>query len=127
MMRIRCAKCRKEIEESGIGEHQGNRYCEDCYMDILSPPKACDPWAVYSAKSFSKEAGGVSPLTPRQENIINYLKEKKEATAEEILKHMALSEEEWRREFAVLRHMELLGATREEGKILFTMFHKNRG
>lgn len=126
-MSIQCDKCRKEIKEGGICEHRGNRYCEDCYMDILSPPKACDPWAVYSAKSSLKGDGGVSPLTPRQKNIMNYIKEKKEVTAEEILKAMALSEEEWKREFAVLRHMELLGATKTEGKILYTMFNKNRG
>jgi hypothetical protein len=56
---IQSARCGKEIEKSRVYEHRGNVYCEDCYMDILSPPKACDPWAVYSAKTHS-----VSPLPP---------------------------------------------------------------
>ncbi len=122
-----CTRCSKEMEKSLVYEYRGNVYCEDCYMDILSPPKACDPWAVYSAKTSLKEGERYSALTPRQQNIVNYLKEKREATAEEILRDMGLSEEEWRREFAVLRHMEVLGATKKQGKIFYTMFNKNTG
>jgi DNA-directed RNA polymerase subunit RPC12/RpoP len=44
-----CAKCNKEVEKQQGYEYQGKLSCEDCYMDILSPPKACDPWAVHSA------------------------------------------------------------------------------
>jgi hypothetical protein len=54
---IQCTKCGKEIEKNQGYEYRGNVYCEDCYMDILSPPKACDSWAVYSAKAHF-----VSPL-----------------------------------------------------------------
>lgn len=126
-MVAQCAKCGKEIDKSRSYEYRGNVYCEDCYMDILSPPKACDPWAVHSAKTFLKGEDRFSVLTSRQQNIVNYLKEKKEATIEEILRYMLLSEEEWRREFVVLRHMEVLGATKKEGKIFYTMFNKNHG
>jgi DNA-directed RNA polymerase subunit RPC12/RpoP len=126
-MITQCARCSREIEKIRSYEYRGNPYCEDCYMDILSPPKACDPWAVHSAKTFLKEEDPFSVLTPRQQNIVNYLKEKKEATSEEILRDMVLSEAEWRREFAVLRHMEVLGATKKEGKIYYTMFNKNPG
>ena len=126
-MVIQCKKCGKEIEKTRGYEYLGNAYCEDCYMDILSPPKACNPWAVHSAKTFLKEGDRFSVLTPRQQNIVNYLKEKKEATSEEILRDMVLSEAEWRREFAVLRHMEVLGATKKEGKIYYTMFNKDPG
>lgn len=125
MMFTQCAKCGKEIEKDQCYEYRGSVYCEDCYMDILSPPKACDPWAVYSAKTFLKEEDRFSVLTPRQQNIVNYLKEKKEATSEEIVREMVLSEEEWRREFVVLRHMEVLGATKKEGKIFYKMFKEN--
>ena len=37
---------------------------EDCYMDVLSPVRACDPWAVHSAKSFEKHSGNTGSLTP---------------------------------------------------------------
>src|SRR4030042_3073060 len=94
-----CARCSRGIEQSQSYEYRGNIYCEDCYMDILSPPKACDPWAVHSAKTFLTEQDRFSVLTPRQQNIVNDLKGKKEATSEEILRDLVLSAAEWRLEF----------------------------
>ena len=126
-MVTQCAKCGKEIEKSRSYEYRGNAHCEDCYMDILSPSKACDPWAVHSAQTFLSGKDKLSTLTLVQLKIVKYIKDKREATLEEILRDMVLSEEEWRREFAVLRHMEVLGATKKEGKIFYSMFNKNHG
>jgi hypothetical protein len=91
-------------------------------MDILSPPKACDPWAVHSAQTFLKGKDKLSTLTPLQQVIVNYVKEKGEATLEEMIENLNLTEEELRREFAVLRHMEILRALKKEREILFTLF-----
>jgi DNA-directed RNA polymerase subunit RPC12/RpoP len=121
-MSFQCARCSKEIEKQQCYEHQGKVFCEDCYMDILSPPKACDPWAVHSAQTFLKGKDKLSMLTPLQENIVNYIKKKGEATLEELIENLHLSEEDLRREFAVLRHMEVLRATKKEGKILYILF-----
>jgi hypothetical protein len=117
-----CGKCNKEIEKQQGYEYQGNLFCEDCYMDILSPPKACDPWAVHSAQRFLRGKDKLSTLTPLQLTIVNYIMGKGEATIEEIIKNLNLTEEELRREFAVLRHMEILGATKKEGKICYRLF-----
>jgi hypothetical protein len=121
-MEIQCNKCRKKIEKQQSYEHQGNLFCEDCYMDILSPPKACDPWAVHSAQTFLKGKDKLSTLTPLQQRIVNTIKEKGEATFEELTANLTLTEEELRREFAVLRHMEVLRATKKDGKILYVLF-----
>jgi len=121
-MLIQCAKCGRKIEKQQSYESQGNLFCEDCYMDILSPPKACDPWAVHSAQTFLKGKDKLSTLTPLQQNIVNYIREKKEATLEEMIENLHLTEEELRREFAVLRHMEILRGTKKEGKILYILF-----
>jgi DNA-directed RNA polymerase subunit RPC12/RpoP len=121
-MLFSCAKCDKEIEKQQGYEYQGKLFCEDCYMDILSPPKACDPWAVHSAQTFLKGKEKLSTLTPLQSKIINYIKEKGEATAEEMIRNLDLTEEELRREFAVLRHMEVLRATKKGEKILYVLF-----
>ena len=91
-------------------------------MDILSPPKACDPWAVHSAQTFLRGKDKLSTLTPLQVQIVNYIREKGEATAEEIIKNLNLTEEELRREFAVLRHMEILRATKRGDKIFYVLF-----
>ena len=121
-MLAQCARCGKKIEKHGGYEHQGNLFCEDCYMDILSPPKACDPWAVHSAQTFLKGKDKFSTLTSLQRNIVNYIREKEEATLEEMIENLNLTEEELRREFAVLRHMEILRGTKKEGKILYILF-----
>jgi hypothetical protein len=121
-MLIQCNKCSKEIEKQQCYEHQGRVFCEDCYMDILSPPKACDPWAVHSAQTFLKGKDKLSTLTPMQRKIIDYIREKGGATIEEMVKNLNLTEEELRREFAVLRHMEVLRATKEGDRILYILF-----
>jgi hypothetical protein len=91
-------------------------------MDILSPPKACDPWAVHSAQTFLKGKDKLSTLTPLQQNVVDYIKRKGEATPEEIITNLNLTEEEFRREFATLRHMEVLRGTKKGGKIFCILF-----
>jgi hypothetical protein len=121
-MVTQCAKCGKKIEKQQCYEYHGNVFCEDCYMDILSPMKACDPWAVHSAQSFLKGKDKLSTLTPLQLNIVNYLKGKGEATMDEMTENLKLNEEALRREFAVLRHMEILKATKKGDKIFYLLF-----
>jgi NAD-dependent SIR2 family protein deacetylase len=121
-MVAQCAKCGKKIEKQQCYEYHGNVFCEDCYMDILSPMKACDPWAVHSAQTFLRGKDKLSTLTPLQRNIVNYLQEKGEATIEELIKDLCSAEEELRREFAVLRHMEILRATKKADKIFYILF-----
>ena len=117
-----CHRCGKEVEVEQGYQHLGGLYCEDCYMDILSPPKACDPWAVYTARSSLQGQDKFSALTPLQRRMVNYVKEKGDATAEEIMESLNLTEQELKREFAVLRHMEVLRGTKKETKILYTLF-----
>ena len=106
-----CENCGKKIEEPY--EHLGRNYCEDCYMDILSPPKACDPWAVYAAKRSLQSNDKFSTLTPLQHRIVDYAKAKAEVTAKDLTERLGLTEEEFKREFAVLRHMEVLRGTKK--------------
>jgi predicted ArsR family transcriptional regulator len=91
-------------------------------MDILSPPKACDPWAVHSAQTFLKGKDKLSNLTPMQMKIVDYVKGKGETTIEEMAQDLNLTEEVFRREFAVLRHMEVLRATKKNGRIVYLLF-----
>jgi len=121
-MPFKCSKCGKTLEKHQCYEYQGNLFCEDCYMDILSPPKACDPWAVHSAQTFLKGKDKLSTLTPLQLKIVNYIKGKGEATIEEMVENLNLAEEVLRREFAVLRHMEIVKATKKGNKIFYILF-----
>jgi len=126
-MDTQCARCGKKMEKNQSYEHRGNVYCEDCYMDILSPSKACDPWAVHSAKTFLMGKDKLATLTSQQLTIVGYVKEKKEVTAEGIMEDLQLSEKDFKREFAVLRHMEVLAAMKKEGKVFYILFNRNHG
>ena len=121
-MVVRCTKCGKEVEKQQTYDFQGNLFCEDCYMDILSPPKACDPWAVHSAQTFLKGKDKHAALTPLQMNIVDCVTKKGEASLDEILTNLNLTEEEFRREFATLRHMEVLRATKQGEKVFYVLF-----
>jgi DeoR/GlpR family transcriptional regulator of sugar metabolism len=61
-------------------------------------------------------------LTPLQLKIVDYIREKGEATIEEMVENLNLAEEVLRREFAVLRHMEILKATKKGDKIFYLLF-----
>jgi hypothetical protein len=91
-------------------------------MDLLSPPKACDPWAIRSAQTFLKGKDKFPTLIPLQLNIVNYLKRKEGATIEEMAENLKLPEEELRGEFAIPRHMEILRATKKDDKIFDILF-----
>jgi recombinational DNA repair protein (RecF pathway) len=118
----RCTRCDRTIEKQQCYEHQGKILCEDCYMDTLSPPKACDPWAVHSAKTFLKGKDTLSTLTSLQSAIVQYVTESGGAALEDLMGALHLTEEELRREFASLRHMEIVKATKREGKIFYVLF-----
>jgi hypothetical protein len=87
-------KCGRGIEKQQCYEHQGNVFCEDCYMDILSPPKACDPWAVRSAQTFLEGKDRLSMLIPLQFNTVNYNKARGDSAIEEMIEDFKLKEEE---------------------------------
>jgi len=121
-MPFQCSRCGKTLEKHECYEHQGKVFCEDCYMDILSLPKACDPWAVHSAQTFLKGKDKLSTLTPLQLKIVDYIRGRGEATIEEMIENLKLTEKEIRREFAVLRHMEIVKATKKGDKIFYILF-----
>lgn len=89
-----CEKCGKEIKEEQRYEYLGRGYCEDCYMDVLSPPKACDPWAVYAAQCSLQGKNKLSALTPLQYRIVDYVRGKGKVTAEEVTEHLHITEGE---------------------------------
>jgi DeoR/GlpR family transcriptional regulator of sugar metabolism len=57
-----------------------------------------------------------------QLKIVDYIRGKGEATIEEMVENLNLAEEVLRREFAVLRHMEILKVTKKGDKIFYLLF-----
>jgi len=90
--------------------------CEDCYIDLLSPVKVCDPWAVYSAKSFSKDDESSVEVTETQLKILQILKETGGTAPEIISERLKITPSDLEREIATLRHMEKVKGELRKGK-----------
>ena len=121
---MKCDRCNATIEAGEEREHFGQLLCEDCYMDVLSPAKSCDPWAVHSAKSFERHSGSPVSLTPIQIEIIEILEETGGVESEALLERLEekLTRPQLEREFAALRHMEKIRAEKREGKIFLVLW-----
>ncbi|NLA26797.1 MAG: hypothetical protein GX878_05320 [Firmicutes bacterium] len=115
-----CEKCGMKISEAEKFDHGGKKYCEDCYIEIVSVPKTCDPMAVRSARLTRERFGqkGTEGLLPIQNKIYSYLKERGRATREQVGQEFGLHEKELEKHFAVLRHCELVKGYKE-GKVIY--------
>ena len=116
---MKCDKCGSALSGDDFYEYAGQTLCEDCYLDIRAAPKACDPWAVFTAK---KEAERNPSLTPVQEQIMALIQEKGPLTQQAICDALKISDTEFRINFTSLRHMELARASRQGDDIRYTTF-----
>ena len=93
-------------------------------MEVLSPMKTCDPWAVHSAKTFEKHAGTNRTLTPIQSKMLKILGEKGAMEPKQLLAEMGsnLTIEDLEREFATLRHMEEVRGEKQGDKVLWRLW-----
>ena len=115
-----CERCGTRLEAGENREHGGQKLCEDCYIAALNPPQACDPWAVHLAKS-DKGRSGVQ-LTPGQQQLYDLVKKQGMISFPEAAKQLSLTEDDVRREFATLRHLELLRAHKQRQQVLIALF-----
>jgi recombinational DNA repair protein (RecF pathway) len=115
-----CERCGKEVEVADIYIHGSRSLCEACYMEVLNPPKACDPWAVYSAKRSSMKAESL--LTPLQERILDLLTSEGPLTPKVLQERLGVTEAVLQRDFVTLRHMERVKASKEGGQICYILF-----
>ena len=117
-----CDKCNTRIEKGEEFTSQGQTLCEDCYMDQLSPPRMCDPWAVYTAKSLADDSTGRQLLTKQQEKILELLQETGGTDFEGLVNKLKVNPSELKRELAALRHMEKIKASMRNGKKILVLW-----
>jgi len=103
---MQCERCNALINEKEEKKFHGEILCEDCLMDLFSQGKACDPWAVYSAKMSMQKQGTEQRLKPVQEKILQILSEKGPMEAGELSDYLQIKDTDLQRELVVLRHME---------------------
>ena len=123
-MIVKCNRCGCEVPAENSYQHLGEALCEDCYIDIKYPAKACDPWAVYSATRSRESAGleGNEGLTELQKKIYEFVKAKGKVTREEILANFNIKEMELQTNLATLRHCELVKGHKEDNYIYLVPF-----
>lgn len=117
---MECERCGNALEVGEGKEHAGKVLCEDCYITTANPSQACDPWAVHLAKSDKGRSG--LQLTPVQQKLYDLVKGRGNISFPEAARLLSLTEEEVRREFATLRHLELLRAHKHRKDILIALF-----
>lgn len=112
---MRCERCGQSVEPDELREHHGRQVCEDCYMDLLSPTRMCDPWAVHSAKSTLELAGG-DQLSDLQQKIMQAIEQSGGISLAELVQRLDVPEAQLEKEVAALRHMEKLRAQMHQGR-----------
>jgi hypothetical protein len=116
-----CDNCGCDCDADELRELAGRQICEDCYLDGVEITKTCDPWAVHSAKN-TLSADGKPILTETQQQIFDLIVQEKKLTPEEAASRLNIPETELRREFATLRHLELLRGEKTAGGVIITTF-----
>lgn len=116
-----CAKCGAPFQDEEPRGYFGQFLCEDCYLEAVSFVRTCDPWAVHTAKSLKNLPGGLI-LTPQQQKLYDLVRERHEVLRQEAARFLGISEDELQREFAVLRHLELLRACKKDEGIVLIPF-----
>lgn len=119
---MRCERCKAIIAEGEEKELHGQILCEDCCMDLLSTPKACDPWAVYSAKSSAKKQGREPQFNQVQQKILDELRENGPTEPRKLCERLRIRETDVERELAALRHMEKVRGELRDGKRLIRLW-----
>ena len=119
---MKCERCKTVVTEGEKRALHGQTLCEDCYMDLLSPLRVCDPWAVHSAKSFVKEEAAVLKLTPVQKKIVDILQKEGPQELENLCQRLQIKKTDIERDIAAMRHMEKIRGELRGGKKLIRLW-----
>ena len=92
---MKCERCKTVVPEGEQRALHGQILCEDCYMDLLSPLRVCDPWAVHSAMTFVKGAAADLKLTPVQQKIVDILQHEGPQEPENLCERLQIKETEY--------------------------------
>ena len=84
--------------------------------------RSCDPWAVHSAKRLEASGSQGLQLNEIQSRIIDFLRNAVEAEPAAIWKDLQLTEDEFKRETAALRHMERIRGRLKDGKVILRLW-----
>jgi len=113
---MNCGRCGGPIPSGEEREYAGRMLCEDCYMDVLSPARTCDPWAVHSAKTLEAKGDASFDVTELQKNILRILQETGGMEPSALCERLNIKPSDLEREVAALRHMEKVRGALVDGR-----------
>ena len=104
--------------------HNGKLLCEDCYIDTQQTLKACDPFAVQSAKIARALAGhqGAEGLTDLQKQIYEHVHSNGKASTKQLVTKFDLTSQQLEKQLAILRHCELIKGQKIDGQVYIVPF-----
>ena len=124
--KLKCESCGELTPKEWTLELNGKVMCEDCYIDKQQKQtlKACDPFAVQSAKMVRKLYGqvGTEGLTELQKRICEFIQKNGKATADQLRSEFDLTSQQLEKEVAILRHCELVRAKKIDGQVYIVPF-----
>jgi hypothetical protein len=120
----KCQSCGSTISVEESYVFNGRTLCEDCYMEESHPVKACNPWAVHSAKKLQKTDGTKAEenLTDKQKAIYTFITSKGKVTMKELCNEFDVSRTEIENQLAILRHLELIKGKMDDNKTYVVPF-----
>ena len=121
---MKCQRCQREISEDESYTYLSETLCDDCYMDAMSPAKACDPWAVYLATHTRDSSGlkGTEGLTAFQKEVYELIKGKGKVTPAEVMASFNITQRELENVVATLRHCEMVRGQKEGDDVFLVPF-----
>jgi hypothetical protein len=119
---MKCERCKKVVPEGEQRALHGQILCEDCYMDLLSPLRVCDPWAIHSAMTFVKGTAADLKLTPVQQKIVDILQHDGPQEPANLCASLQIKYTDLERDIAALRHMQKIRGALIGGKKLIRLW-----
>ena len=107
---MKCSRCSQEISEDEGHPYQGKILCDDCYAEVISTEKTCDPWATFLSGKTRERAGlkGEEGLSPTEKKVYQFIKSQGRTTRAEVMAKLGLSVEDLAPQLNVLMHAELI-------------------
>jgi hypothetical protein len=119
---VKCDRCGQQISSGEEMDYYGQQLCEECYMQALSPARACDPWAVRSAQVLSEFNDAYSDLSQSQTRILQVLRDTGGVEPVDLAQQMNMKLPDLERELATLRHMEKIRAKMQAGRKIICLW-----
>ncbi|WP_455391805.1 hypothetical protein [[Eubacterium] cellulosolvens] len=122
--KVKCESCGNITPKEWTFMHNGRIMCEDCYIDAQQTLKACDPFAVQSAKIARELSGhkGTEGLTDIQKQIYELVQSKGKILTEQLINEFDLTSQQLEKQLAILRHCELIKGQKIDGQVYIVPF-----